>query len=57
MYVDSGSTDGSLAAAAAAGAGIVQLDMSRPFSASRGRNAGLARLLETHTNLETSWTL
>ncbi|MFN4171560.1 MAG: glycosyltransferase family 2 protein [Pseudorhodobacter sp.] len=44
IYVDSGSTDGSAAQAAAAGAEVVTLDMSRPFTAARARNAGLARL-------------
>lgn len=40
VYVDSGSTDGSVAAAVRAGARIVELDMSRPFTAARARNAG-----------------
>ena len=44
VYVDSGSTDGSVEAARAAGAEVVALDMSLPFSAARARNAGLARL-------------
>jgi GT2 family glycosyltransferase len=44
VYVDSGSTDGSVAAARAAGAEVVELDMSRPFTAARARNAGLERL-------------
>ena len=44
IYVDSGSTDGSAAAAAAAGAEVVALDTDRPFTAARARNAGLARL-------------
>lgn len=42
IYVDSGSTDGSVAAAQARGAQVVQLDMSQPFTAARARNAGLA---------------
>lgn len=42
VYVDSGSTDGSLLAAEAAGADTVALDMGRPFTAARARNAGLA---------------
>lgn len=46
VYVDSGSTDGSVAAAHAAGAEVVELDMSTPFSAARARNAGFARLQE-----------
>lgn len=44
IYVDSGSSDGSVAAARAAGAEIVQLDMSQSFTAARARNAGLERL-------------
>ncbi|WP_147114347.1 glycosyltransferase family 2 protein [Tateyamaria sp. syn59] len=41
IYVDSGSTDGSQAAAEQAGAEVVALDMSQPFTAARARNAGL----------------
>ncbi|RBI85442.1 glycosyltransferase family 2 protein [Rhodosalinus halophilus] len=44
VYVDSGSTDGSVAAARAAGAEVVELDASRPFTAARARNAGFAQL-------------
>ena len=44
VYVDSGSTDGSVGAAQAAGAQVVALDMARPFTAARARNAGLAAL-------------
>ena len=44
VYVDSGSTDGSVAAAQAAGAEVVALDMAVPFTAARARNAGFARL-------------
>ncbi len=40
VYVDSGSTDGSVAAAIRAGAGVVELDMTIPFTAARARNAG-----------------
>jgi GT2 family glycosyltransferase len=46
VYVDSGSTDGSVAAARAAGADVVALDMALPFTAARARNAGFARLQE-----------
>lgn len=46
VYVDSGSTDGSVDAALAAGAEAIELNPERPFTASRGRNAGLARLRE-----------
>lgn len=45
VYVDSGSTDGSVAAAEAAGARVVRLDLSRPFTAARARNAGFAALV------------
>lgn len=44
IYVDSGSTDGSVAAAERAGACVVALDMSRPFTAARARNEGFAAL-------------
>jgi GT2 family glycosyltransferase len=46
VYVDSGSTDGSVAAARAAGAEVVALDMSVPFTAARARNEGFSRLQE-----------
>ena len=44
IYVDSGSTDGSVDAAQARGAQVVSLDMTKPFTAARARNAGLAAL-------------
>ena len=44
VYVDSGSSDGSVGHAREAGARVVELDMSRPFSAARARNAGLEAL-------------
>jgi len=44
IYVDSGSTDGSVDAARARGADVVDLDLSRPFTAARARNTGLRRL-------------
>lgn len=40
VYVDSGSTDDSIAEARARGVSVVQLDMSQPFTAARARNAG-----------------
>ncbi len=46
IYVDSGSTDGSVEAARELGAEVVTLDLSIPFTAARARNAGLARLQE-----------
>lgn len=42
IYVDSGSTDDSAARAEALGAEVVRLDMTRPFTAARARNAGFA---------------
>jgi glycosyltransferase involved in cell wall biosynthesis len=44
VYVDSGSTDGSCEFARDIGAHVVNLDMSRPFSAARARNAGFAAI-------------
>ncbi len=44
VYVDSGSTDGSVAAAQGLGASVIALDMGKPFTAARARNAGLAAL-------------
>jgi GT2 family glycosyltransferase len=46
VYVDSGSTDGSLDLARRLGAEVVELDMARPFTAARARNAGFRRLVE-----------
>ncbi len=46
VYVDSGSSDGSVEAARKEGAQVVELDMTRPFTAARARNAGLAALTE-----------
>jgi glycosyltransferase involved in cell wall biosynthesis len=53
VYVDSGSTDGSVAMAAAAGAVVHALDMRRPFTAARARNEGLQRLLALAPELRT----
>lgn len=44
VYVDSGSTDNSLQAARDAGAQVVELDLSIPFTAARARNAGFEAL-------------
>src|SRR4051794_38450615 len=41
VYVDSGSTDGSVQRARELGAKVIELDRSIPFSASRARNTGL----------------
>jgi GT2 family glycosyltransferase len=44
VYVDSGSTDGSVSAAASLGVSVVELDMSIGFTAARARNEGFAAL-------------
>ncbi|MEG1039259.1 MAG: glycosyltransferase [Pseudomonas sp.] len=44
VYVDSGSTDGSVHMAQARGVEVVALDMTRPFTAARARNEGFACL-------------
>lgn len=44
IYVDSGSTDNSVSEAEKRGATVVSLDMSKPFTAARARNEGLAQL-------------
>jgi GT2 family glycosyltransferase len=44
VYVDSGSTDGSVELARRFGADVVALDMRRPFTAARARNEGWRRL-------------
>lgn len=46
VYVDSGSTDDSVALAEAHGAHVVHLDTSRGFTAARARNAGYRALRE-----------
>lgn len=52
VYVDSGSTDGSVAAAEALEANVVMLDMNTPFTAARARNAGLARVRDLAPDIE-----
>ncbi|MEM8875462.1 MAG: glycosyltransferase family 2 protein [Planctomycetota bacterium] len=42
VYVDSGSTDGSVALARELGCRVVELDLSKPFTAARARNEGAA---------------
>lgn len=46
VYVDSGSTDGSVEMARSKGAEVAELDMSRPFTAARARNIGVACVME-----------
>ena len=45
VYVDSGSSDESVAVAEGTGVAVVALSADRPFSAARGRNEGLAEVL------------
>ncbi len=52
VYVDSGSTDGSVEFARSLGVEVVELDLSIPFTAARARNAGFAHLLEANAQLE-----
>ena len=51
-YVDSGSTDGSPDLAREAGAQVISLDMTIPFSAARGRNAGWRWLAANSRGIE-----
>ena len=52
VYVDSASTDGSLEAAKKLGAHTLALDMLKPFTAARARNAGFAELLRLFPETE-----
>jgi glycosyltransferase involved in cell wall biosynthesis len=51
VYVDSGSTDGSIELARGLDVEVVELDLSRPFSAARARNEGLDRLVSIDPNV------
>lgn len=51
VYVDSGSTDESVAVAQSMGADVLSLDMGVPFTAARARNEGFRRLLSLHPQL------
>lgn len=52
VYVDSGSTDGSVAYAQANGVEVVDLDASIPFTAARARNGGFDRLVGLAPDVE-----
>ncbi len=52
IYVDSGSTDDSVNAALSAGADVVALDMTVPFTAARARNEGFARMRKIHPQIQ-----
>lgn len=51
VYVDSGSTDGSIEMARAIGVDVVGLDMRAPFTAARARNEGFRHLRELAPDL------
>jgi len=52
VYVDSNSTDGSSELARGLGVHVVDLDLSRVFTAARARNEGFEALLGLHPDLE-----
>jgi GT2 family glycosyltransferase len=52
VYVDSGSSDQSVELARSMHVEIVELDMSRPFTAGRARNAGFAKLMAIDDGVE-----
>ncbi|MGF1499200.1 MAG: glycosyltransferase family 2 protein [Elainellaceae cyanobacterium] len=52
VYVDSGSTDGSVDAARNMGISVVELDLTIPFTAARARNAGFNHLLILNPEIE-----
>jgi glycosyltransferase involved in cell wall biosynthesis len=52
VYVDSGSTDDSVAMSRSKGVEVVMLDISKPFTAARARNEGFKRLLQVYPHVE-----
>ena len=52
VYVDSGSTDGSVAMVLDRGVGVVELDLHMPFTAARARNEGIKLLLKLAPGLD-----
>jgi cellulose synthase/poly-beta-1,6-N-acetylglucosamine synthase-like glycosyltransferase len=52
VYVDSASTDDSVAFAEQRGAKVLQLDVSQPFTAARARSEGLTKLLTYFRGLD-----
>lgn len=51
VYVDSASSDNSVAMARESGVDVIELDMSIPFTAARARNAGFQMLRQTQPGL------
>ncbi|QDU70710.1 glycosyltransferase family A protein [Mucisphaera calidilacus] len=52
VYVDSGSTDNSVAFARSLDYDVHELDTTRPFTMARGRNAGFDHLTQQHPELQ-----
>jgi glycosyltransferase involved in cell wall biosynthesis len=52
LYVDSGSSDGSVALARSMGVDVHELDPEKPFSAARARREGVEVMLKDHPDLE-----
>ena len=52
VYVDSGSTDGSVELAQSLGVGVIELDLSIPFTAARARNTGFEHLQQMDSQIE-----
>ncbi len=52
VYVDSNSTDGSTVFARGTGAIVVDLDLTRPFTAARARKEGFEALIRAHPAIE-----
>ncbi|MGF1676888.1 MAG: glycosyltransferase family A protein, partial [Rivularia sp. (in: cyanobacteria)] len=52
VYVDSGSTDGSVELALSLGVRVVELDLSIPFTAARARNRGFEYLLQIEPSVK-----
>jgi GT2 family glycosyltransferase len=51
IYVDSQSTDGSVAEARALNVHVIELDLTTPFTAARARNAGFAALMKRNPDI------
>lgn len=51
VYVDSGSTDGSVALAQSMGVEVVELQIGKGFTAARARNAGFDRLMQISSQI------
>jgi glycosyltransferase involved in cell wall biosynthesis len=52
VYVDSGSIDGSVSLVRSLGVDVVELDLSKPFTAARTRCSGIAHLLAADAKVE-----